>query len=102
MDLSEKIEKYTEYFKHQNYNDVLDFKSVTSELFNHFDWENESDCKKIEGLYEESLFYGEIFDQAVAKAVELKDQAEDDDLENLVFLLEDDDDNIDSVKKLKA
>jgi len=29
MDLSEKIEKYTEYFKHQNYNDVLDFKSVT-------------------------------------------------------------------------
>ena len=32
MNLSEKIEKYTEYFKHQNYDDVLDFKFVTSEL----------------------------------------------------------------------
>ena len=52
MNLLEKIEKYTEYFKHQNYDDVLDFKFVTSELFNHFDWENESDCQKIEGLYD--------------------------------------------------
>lgn len=49
---------------------------------------------------EERLFYGEIFDQAIAKVVELKDQAEDDELENLVLLLEEDDDNIDTIKKI--
>ena len=52
MNLLEKIEQYTEYFKHQNYKDVIDFKLVTSEFFIHFDWSNESDKKKIEGLYD--------------------------------------------------
>jgi hypothetical protein len=49
---------------------------------------------------EERVFSQEVFDQAIDKVVELKEQAEDGDLENLVLLLEDDDDNIDNIKKL--
>jgi|TARA_B110000240_G_scaffold193237_1_gene238754 hypothetical protein len=49
---------------------------------------------------EENLFSQAVFEQAFAKTLELKDQAEDGDLENLVLLLEDDDDNIDNIKKI--
>ncbi|MDG2227824.1 MAG: hypothetical protein P8L20_08850 [Flavobacteriales bacterium] len=44
----------------------------------------------------ENLFYGEIFDQAVAKAIELKEPASEDELEHLV----DDEDHRDNIKQL--
>ena len=49
---------------------------------------------------EESLFAHEVFKQAVAKAVELKDQASEDELEHLVELLADDEDHRDNIKQL--
>jgi len=48
----------------------------------------------------ENLFYGEIFDQAVAKAIELKEPASEDELEHLVELLVDDEDHRDNIKQL--
>ncbi|MDA8572437.1 hypothetical protein N9K85_03940 [Flavobacteriaceae bacterium] len=49
---------------------------------------------------EESLFYGEIFDQALDKVIELKEQAEEDELENLILLLADDEDYHDKIKQI--
>ena len=49
---------------------------------------------------EESLFYGEIFDQALYKVIELKEQAEEDELENLILLLADDEDYHDKIKQI--
>ena len=49
---------------------------------------------------EESLFYGEIFEQALDKVIELKEQAEEDELENLILLLADDEDYHDKIKQI--
>ena len=49
---------------------------------------------------EERVFAHEVFKQAVAKAVELKDQASEDELEHLVELLADDEDYHDNIKQL--
>lgn len=49
---------------------------------------------------EENLFYGEIFEQALDKVIELKEQAEEDELENLILLLADDEDYHDKIKQL--
>jgi len=49
---------------------------------------------------DENLFSQEVFEQAVAKAVELKDQASEDEIEHLVELLADDEDQNDYIKKL--
>ena len=49
---------------------------------------------------EENLFYGEIFDQALDKVIELKEQAEEDELENLILLLADDEDYHDKIKQI--
>ena len=48
---------------------------------------------------DERVFSQKVFDQAIDKVVELKDQAEDGDIENLILLLEDDEE-IDNIKKL--
>ena len=49
---------------------------------------------------EENLFSQAIFEQAVAKAIELRDQASEDELEHLVELLADHEDEHDNIKKL--
>lgn len=49
---------------------------------------------------EENLFYGEIFDQALDKVIELKEQAEEDELENLILLLADDEDYHNKIKQI--
>ena len=49
---------------------------------------------------EENLFSHEVFEQAVAKAIELKDQASEDELNHLTELLADDEDQHDNIKKL--
>ncbi|MFK7946832.1 MAG: hypothetical protein AB8G11_04530, partial [Saprospiraceae bacterium] len=49
---------------------------------------------------EENLFSKEVFEQAVAKAIELRDEAEEDELNHLTELLADDEDEHDNIKKL--
>ncbi|MFT6936633.1 MAG: hypothetical protein ACJA1N_000932 [Saprospiraceae bacterium] len=49
---------------------------------------------------EENLFSQEVFEQAVAKAIELRDEAEEDELNHLTELLADDEDEHDNIKKL--
>lgn len=48
---------------------------------------------------DERVFNQEIFDQAIDKIIELKDQDEDGDIKNLILLLEEDEE-IDTIKKL--
>jgi hypothetical protein len=48
---------------------------------------------------DERVFSQEIIDQAIDKVVELKEQAEDGDLEKLISLLEDDEE-VDHIKRL--
>lgn len=49
---------------------------------------------------DERVFSHEVFEQALAKTIELKDQASEDELEHLVELLADDEDEHDNIKKL--
>jgi len=49
---------------------------------------------------EESLFSQEVFEQAVAKAIELRDEADEDELNHLTELLADHEDEHDNIKKL--
>ena len=49
---------------------------------------------------EENLFPEEVFNQALDKVIELKEQAPEDELENLILLLADDEDLHDKIKQL--
>ena len=49
---------------------------------------------------EENLFSQEVFEQAIAKAIELRDEAEEDELNHLTELLADHEDEHDNIKKL--
>jgi hypothetical protein len=49
---------------------------------------------------EENLFSAEIFNQALDKVIELKEQAVEDELENLLLLLADDEDYHDKIKQI--